>query len=244
MDAARARTELSMLAWIDQLFANPQLLRMGHLQRAEDRNLGLGWMYYALARILRPRTVVVIGSWRGFTPLVFGKALGDNLEGGRVVFIDPSLVDDFWKDPESVRRHFSSYGVDNIEHFRMTTQEFIKTEEYRGLSDAGLVFVDGYHSEEQAEFDFEAFAPRLALQGVVLFHDSIHVRNSTFYGVDREYEHRVCCLIDRLRLRSDLQVFDMPFASGVTLVRRSEIEPASQSARQSASATRSAGPAP
>jgi len=233
-----------MLAWIDQLFANPQLLRMGHLQRAEDRNLGLGWMYYALARILRPRTVVVIGSWRGFTPLVFGKALGDNLEGGRVVFVDPSLVDDFWKDPESVRRHFLSFGVDNIEHFRMTTQEFIKTEEYRGLSDAGIVFVDGYHSEEQAEFDFEAFAPRLAPQGIVLFHDSIRVRNSTFYGADREYEHRVCCLIDRLRLRSDLQVFDMPFASGVTLVRRAEIEPAPKPGRQSGSTGEAAGPAP
>src|SRR5262249_32099973 len=133
MDDSGARTEPSMLGWIDQLFANPQLLRMGHLQRAEDRNLGLGWMYYALARILRPRTVVVIGSWRGFAALVFGKALGDNLEGGRIVFIDPSLVDDFWKDPDSVRRHFSSYGVDNVEHFRMTTQEFVETEDYRLL---------------------------------------------------------------------------------------------------------------
>jgi hypothetical protein len=63
---------------------------MGHLQRVEDANLGLGWIYYGLARVIRPKTAVVIGLYRGFVPLVLGKALADNLDGSRVTFLDPS----------------------------------------------------------------------------------------------------------------------------------------------------------
>ena len=69
---------------------------MGHSQSPEDRNLGLGWLYYALGRTLRPKVAVVIGSWRGFVPLVIGKALQDNQIPGELIFIDPSLADDFW----------------------------------------------------------------------------------------------------------------------------------------------------
>src|SRR4029078_1514743 len=47
-----------MIDWIAKLLSHPELVRMGHGQRAEDNNLGLGWLYYALARALRPATVV------------------------------------------------------------------------------------------------------------------------------------------------------------------------------------------
>ena len=40
-------------AWIADLFRHPELLRMGHDQRSEDLNLGLGWLYYGLARVQR-----------------------------------------------------------------------------------------------------------------------------------------------------------------------------------------------
>ena len=72
-----------MTDWIARLLERPDLQGMGHGQRVEDLNLGLGWLYYALARLLRPRIVVVIGSYRGFAPLVFGRALADNQESGR-----------------------------------------------------------------------------------------------------------------------------------------------------------------
>src|ERR1043166_8301424 len=100
-----------MKEWISKLFDYHDLTRMGHLQRVEDANLGLGWIYYALARVIRPKQVVVIGSYRGFVPLVLGRALADNLNGGEVVFIDPSFVDDFWKDEQAVREHFARFEV-------------------------------------------------------------------------------------------------------------------------------------
>lgn len=208
-----------MRAWVAELFEHPELTDW-HGQRVDDFNLGLGWLYYGLARIVRPKRVVVIGSYRGFVPLILGKALVDNSEGGQVVFIDPSFVDDFWKDPHTVRNYFTSFGVTNVEHFLMTTQQFVESEVYRALGKVGIVFVDGYHSEEQARFDYEAFEGLLSRRGVILFHDSVRIFKSWIYGEDRVYECRVKCLIDELKNDPSLQVFDLPFDRGVTLVRK------------------------
>ncbi len=60
--------------WIDQLLDCRELRQMGHAQRRADQNLGLGWLYYSLGRMLRPSKVVVIGSYRGFVPLVLARA--------------------------------------------------------------------------------------------------------------------------------------------------------------------------
>ena len=209
-----------MTDWIAKLLERPDLRGMGHGQQVEDLNLGLGWLYYALARMLRPQVVVVIGSYRGFAPLVFGKALADNLEDGEVYFIEPSLVDDFWKDAETVAAYFAGLGVTNVRHFLMTTQQFVESEAYRSLDSVGIVFVDGYHSEEQARFDYESFEKRLATDGIVLFHDSIRIRSSQMYGPDRIYEHHVKDFIDTLKGDPALQVFDLPFFDGVTMVRK------------------------
>lgn len=208
-----------MDAFIRRLFADPQMLRMGHAQRAEDLNLGLGWQYYALARIIRPRRALVIGSWRGFVPLVIAKGLADNSEGGAVWFIDPSMVDAFWRDPETVATHFRSYGLHNIVHQRMTTQEFVLSDAYGKLDDLGLVMIDGMHTAEQARFDYLAVVDRLSADAVVLFHDSIGPKRSPIYGPGREYQHSVYRFIERLRATPGLEVLSLPFDSGVTLVR-------------------------
>ena len=214
-----------MTDWIEALFADPELTRMGHAQRAADANLGLGWVYYGLARTIRPSTAVVIGSYRGFVPLVLAKALADNAEGGRVVFIDPSLVDDFWTDPARVADHFARHGADNVRHYQMTTQEFADTAAYRNLTNVGLLFVDGMHTLEQARFDHAAFRDKLTSDAVVLFHDSARVLKTRIYGPERAYEHRVVDYINELKRDPGYQVFDLPFAAGVTLVRR--VEPSS-----------------
>ena len=209
-----------MKDWIEKLYALTELTRMGHGQRAEDANLGMGWLYYALVRMIRPRNVVVIGSYRGFTPFVFGKALMDNLEGGRVTFIDPSMVDDFWKNPTVVKQYFESMGVTNIEHHCLTTQEFVKSDAYRGLYDVGILFVDGMHTQEQARFDHESFTDRMAREGIVCFHDSMKIEETDIYGKDRTYTYTVKKYIDKLKSDPAYQVFDMPFFGDVTLVRR------------------------
>jgi hypothetical protein len=208
-----------METFIRQLFADPDMLRMGHHQRAEDLNLGLGWIYYALGRLARPAKAVVIGSFRGFVPAVLAKALAENVEGGQVLFIDPSWADGFWREPNHVTGHFERLGAPNVTHWRLSTQEFVRTEDYRALSGIGLLMVDGYHTAEQARFDYLAFLDKLAEDSVVMFHDSVQRRMSSFYGEERRYEHTVCELMDRLRRTPGLEVFSLPFGGGLTLVR-------------------------
>lgn len=207
-------------SWIGQLFENPELLGMGHDQSKEDGNLGLGWLYYGLARILRPQTAVVIGSWRGFVPMTIARGIADNGAGGRVIFIDPSLVDDHWKVPEAVSQYFLGYGIENITHHCVTTQEFVDTEAYRQLLAVDLLFVDGYHTSSQAQFDHETFMPLLTDDAIVLFHDTAGSRQSKMYGVDKAYLCDVYRYTDALKRRRDLDVFDLPISSGVTLVRK------------------------
>ncbi|HWA45108.1 MAG TPA: class I SAM-dependent methyltransferase [Hypericibacter adhaerens] len=211
--------------WIAGLFADPELLRMGHHQRAEDQNLGLGWLYYAFGRIVRPRLAVVVGSWRGFAPIMFAKALQDNLEQGEVVFIDPSLADDFWKDAGRVKDYFRQHGVGNVRHFPMTTQQFVTTADYRALGKLGLVFIDGLHTEAQASFDYAAFSPLLETRGFVMLHDSMIVRPDKVYGSEKAYGMSVKLFVDRLKQDPSLQLLDLPFGhTGVTLLRKLDEE--------------------
>ena len=211
--------------WVAHLLECPDLQRMGHHQRVEDQNLGLGWLYYAFGRILRSRLAVVIGSWRGFAPIMIAKALQDNLESGEVIFIDPSLADDFWKDATRVKDYFRGYGVANIRHFPMTTQQFIATGDYRALGKLGLVFIDGLHTAEQASFDYDAFSGLLEPRGLVMFHDSMIVRPDKVYGSEKAYGMSVKLFVDRLKQDPSLQLLDLPFGhTGLTLLRKLDEE--------------------
>jgi len=208
-----------MNQWISQVFSHEELLGMGHDQSVEDLNLGLGWLYYGFARVVRPQTVVVIGSYRGFTPLVFGKALADNGDGGRVCFIDPSMVDDHWQDEDRVRGYFADFGLENVDHHLMTTQDFVVSDPNERLGEVGILFVDGWHTAEQARFDYEAFRDRIPADGMTLFHDSVRSKRSRMYGPDNEYDHTVFHYMDELKKDPALQVLDVPFGDGVTVVR-------------------------
>ena len=210
-------------AWIDQIVSNLDLMWMGHGQTVPDRNLGMGWLYYALARMYRPCHVVCIGSWRGFAPMMFARGLLDNLNDGRVTFIDPSMADDQWSDPESVRAWFQEYSVSNIDHHCMTTEQFVTSDAYQQMGQVDFVFVDGYHTEEHARFDHEAFVPKLTKNGLVLFHDSVNQRVSKMYGEDKAYQYSVCRYIDQLKTRKDLQILDLPLENGLTLVRHCDL---------------------
>src|SRR5262249_11920228 len=155
----------------------------------------------SLARVVRPKCAVVIGSYRGFVPLVLARGLSDNAEGGELHFIEPSLVDDFWKDDSTVRDHFASFGCSRIQHHRQTTQQFVVSKAYQELEDIGILFIDGYHSAAQAEFDFDAFADKLSPQGLILLHDSVWRLSSRIYGPGREYVQDVVDFVELLKAR-------------------------------------------
>ena len=93
---------------IEKLAENPELWEMGHNQNYETRDIGLGWLYYGLTKTTKPKQVVVIGSWRGFVPIIIGQALQEN-GIGKLIFIDPSYVDDHWT--QDVNEYFSQFGI-------------------------------------------------------------------------------------------------------------------------------------
>ena len=90
----------------------------------------------------------------------------DNLEDGELIFIDPSLADDFWSNPDDVQVHFNGLGINNLTHHKYTTQDFIHTQAYAELDDIGLLMVDGYHTAEQARFDYLAFLDKFLVAWV------------------------------------------------------------------------------
>ena len=116
-----------------------------------------------------------------------------------------------------MRRHFGGVGATNVRHVRATTRQFVESEAYRDLADVGVVFIDGHHSYALARFDFDAL-PKLAPDGVILLHDSVRTDVSLMYGVDAAYAYEVKYVVDDLRTRPDLSVFEFAAPPGLAVV--------------------------
>lgn len=206
--------------FIKKIFKHPELLAMGHEQNKKDLNIGLGWLYYAQVRISRPKKIICIGSWRGFVPIILARALKDNRNNGKLIFIDPSLVDNFWQNKRITKTWFKKFGLSNIEHHLMTTQAYVKTKRYQKLNDIGLVFIDGYHTSKQARYDFKAFEKKLCANPSIFFHDSVRPFKSGIYGKGKKYEHDVYKYIANIKNDKKYQCLDFYEGSGVTLVKK------------------------
>jgi predicted O-methyltransferase YrrM len=220
-DASPFSLDASMLSQILR-HAKP----LGHHEDPRTLNLGFGFMYYALARALRPRHVVVIGSGYGFSVVCLALGLRDN-GAGRLSFVDPSysLLRDGplqtvggtakWSDPRGVREHFARFGVEDIvTHHRMTSAEFFDAYPRLDLGPIDLGFIDGNHSYADVRHDFVAMLRHAPRDAYILLHDTnLYVREFLGHaGVARWTR-----ILDRDRAR--FQLVDFPFASGVAIVR-------------------------
>lgn len=207
--------------WLSKFLGSPGLSGMGHGQSVGDLNLGMGWLYYAFARAYRPKRVICIGSYRGFAPILFAKSMNDNATGGEVTFIDPSFVDSFWLDSQKVRDYFLSFGVNNIHHFLGTTQKFVEDGLVKRLGAVDFLFIDGYHSAEQAQFDHESFQEVLSENHLVFFHDSLSAACSEIYGSNKSYNYSVFEYINKLR-GQQYQIFDIGIENGLTILQKKQ----------------------
>lgn len=206
--------------WVNQFLSHPEFLEMGHAQSKSDNNLGLGWIYYALARVNKPKNAICIGSWRGFVPMLIAKAIKDNQNDGQLIFIDPSLADDFWRTPSKVNAWFEKFELSNIHHHLKTTQQFIESQDYQQIASVDFLFIDGYHTAEQAKLDFEAFEKLLSDDAFVLFHDSIRPYESGIYGEDSKYTHTVYQYMAEFKKRNDFQFIEFEQGSGVSVFKK------------------------
>jgi predicted O-methyltransferase YrrM len=205
---------LTHAATIDKLLE--RLIPLGHHDgpvaiARNRRDLGLGWLYYSLARLLRPNRVVVVGSFRGFSVVCLALGLEDNGRG-HLDFVDASKVDRFWLNRSAVRRHFEVFGVaDRITVHRMTTDRFLRKS--ANLSTPiDFLFLDGDHHHSSVRFDHTGFEAALAPDAYVAFHDS-------YVGGFGFTEWEVADYLSTLDLAA-YEVLTFPVGQGLTLLKR------------------------
>lgn len=199
---------------------------LGHYEDTAQLNLGFGFLYYGLARLLRPAHVVVIGSGFGFSVVCFALGLRDN-GGGQLSFVDPSysVLSDGpfktvggtsqWDDPREVERRFASFGVgEHVRHFRMRSAEFFGRYREHALPPIDLAFIDGSHAYDDVRQDFISSLKHAGANAYLLLHDTnIYIREMIRHaGVQR--------WLSTVRARKDLfELVDFPFSSGLAVVR-------------------------
>ena len=192
---------------------------MGQFEQSRDiaidqADLGFGFIYYALARVLKPEQVVVVGSYRGFSVVCTALGLIHNRKG-RLHFIDAAVVDAFWTDPARVNKHFRSFGVESrVTLHQMTTRQWLRKERRarRGRSFIDLLLLDGDHTFSGAAFDYGTLGPLVKEGGYICMHDS-------FVGGFGKTEWEVADFLSTL----DVDLFEavtFEVAQGLTLIKK------------------------
>jgi predicted O-methyltransferase YrrM len=218
----------------DGISLNPFLLKdifshakpFGHHEDPKSLNLGFGYIYYGLARTLRPEHTLIIGSGYGFSVVCFALGIKDNGKGN-LSFIDPSysLLKDgpfktiggvgFWNDPEKVKAHFQRFEVEHlVKHYKMRSDEFFPLFESLNLPAIDLAFIDGSHAYKDVKYDFLKVLERSKKNTYILLHDSnIYIREILQHSGVKKW-------LNSIRMYKEFfEVIDFPFSSGVALVR-------------------------
>lgn len=199
---------------------------LGHNQKPQNLNLGFGFIYYGVARALRPKHTLVIGSGYGFSVVCLALAIRDNGIGS-LTFVDPSysLLKDgplktlggrgSWSREDRVQGHFEKFGVENIvTHYKMRSDELFPSYTAHGLPPIDLGFVDGSHAYKDVKHDFVNMIGHSHKNTYIFLHDTnIYVREMLRHaGVKRWMKVLK-------KEETAFEVINFPFSSGVALVR-------------------------
>jgi predicted O-methyltransferase YrrM len=153
-------------------------------------------LFDAAARLGSAGAVVEIGSWQGRSTIWL--ASGARLNRRTVFAIDPhegSREDPSARTLDLFARNLSEAGLtETVEPLVMRSGEAVAYVK----APVALLFVDGDHSIAGARRDAEIWLPRVALDGVVMFHD---VATSGYSGPRRVFQRMVCWSRDFHRIR-------------------------------------------
>jgi predicted O-methyltransferase YrrM len=188
----------------------------GWFREAEIRLL------YRTVRDLRvPGDIVEIGSWKGRTTVVMGRALADSSSATRRIHaVDPHTGSEEHREAiaregstlGAFRRNLRKAGVAAFVDEHVTTSgEAAGTLEAAGVRLA-LLFVDGAHDEASVRRDLRAFLPRLTPGGLVALHDC--EEDGPHPGVWRAYRSELAPRADEVERAESLLVVRPRTAGG------------------------------
>lgn len=139
-----------------------------------NNNRDLGVFLYGLVFTTRPKVVVELGTWHGYTAICMAKAM------------------QFWHKKKGEKYNPLLITIDNYKHCRFITTEanFIlhdvanyiyaicadttKMDNFRHDDPINLLFMDACHTYEGLEREYSVWFPHLAPDALVLIHDYHH----------------------------------------------------------------------
>jgi Methyltransferase domain len=176
-----------------------------------------------LVDVLRPRTIVELGTSTGVSYSAFCQA---------VTFLQlptSCIAVDTWKGDEhvglyseDVYREFESFHNQRYGAFsRLVKSTFDQAVRHFDDGSVDLLHIDGVHTYEAVRHDYESWLPKLSADGVVLFHDTnvrengfgvfrlwseiidshshfsfLHGHGLGILGIGDRYSHELRCLFD------------------------------------------------
>ena len=159
------------------------------------------WLEHApfafwLVDALRPRQVVELGCYSGFSYSVFCQAVQTLGLDTRCHAIDTWLGDEhsgFYG--AEVFKAFSAYNEAHYASFsQLIRSDFDEALQYFAEGSIDLLHIDGKHSYDAVKGDYTNWRTRMSDRGVILFHDTnVHERDfgvAALWGeLSREYKH-------------------------------------------------------
>jgi len=193
-----------------------------------DLNLGFGFLYYAMGRIVRPKFSIVLGSERGFSAICIALAMRDNGNGGKLILVDAGYDDKtdgpsrghggigFWRDRDQVGRLLDRFNVRDVMEVRvLRTSEFAALYAKQKMPPVELLMIDADHSFEGFRYDFETYSHFLRSGGLILCHDTEveEGHGSRPFGVGRY-------LKEVIQQNPEYEAVSLPVWPGVGIVRK------------------------
>lgn len=145
---------------------------------------GHGPFAAALVEVVRPSTLVELGTHRGYSYFAFCEAIA------RLGLDTRTLAVDSWEGDE----HAGFYGQDVYDSVRRINEEYASFSTLRRsyFEDAlptvedgsiDLLHIDGRHLYEDVLHEFTSWLPKMSARGVMVFHDTNEFREG--FGVHR-----------------------------------------------------------
>lgn len=150
----------------------------------------VGEFLYCLARNLKPKVVVEIGSFIGYSSICLAQAIEDNeIPDGMVYAIDnflphinnPNLPMDIENPFELAQGNVKKAGLEHRVKFLKGFSSEIAQKLLSEIDDIDLLMIDGDHTYKGTIEDYNNFHFKVRRGGIIIFHD-IFPRKCSWWG--------------------------------------------------------------